>query len=572
MKRIKSVVIVLLSVVLTGCSNANIGQQEMNSVVPVTEIQVIQDADNINIKEAGTFARTDNTVDYAEYFQGISGCAVLYDESSNTYSYYNKGNCETEVSPLSTFKIVSALAGLENNVLENEETTMGYNGTKYPVDTWNSNLTLGEAFENSCVWYFKQVVDKVGQENIQSMLAELQYGNSDISEWNGSNVNSLPELNGFWLESSLKISPLQQVKVLNYIISGENDFSSENIETLKHIMYISELENGILYGKTGTGTNGEAWFIGFLEENKNRIYFAVYLEDMQNKDIVSGNKAKEIAISILSNNSKIQSNIIYDGYSGCWTYEGKTHEQILAEGGLELSCTIKGDNQFLGTLFSQQALTERFASIEDISGKIEQGELYFDYADDEWGNSGTLHIQFLSDSVYIEVSNYNKADGGSDYGISGSFELIRQKEDIAENNITDNLSYNSSWTEEEIIKAINERNQYYISSAYYSEIIDYWENVREVRDISNVIEPLFETDKKYYTKEEFENEPMLIIHLAKNEIYARHGYIFANEDLYNYFMGCIWYNPTCDGTDFDDSIFNEYEKANLEILSNLDTY
>ena len=139
-------------------------------------------------------------------------------------------------------------------------------------------------------------------------------------------------------------------------------------------------------------------------------------------------------------------------------------------------------------------------------------------------------------------------------------------------NITVYPSYNSSWTEEELVNAVNERSQYYRASAYYFEIIDYWENVREVRDISNLIEPLFETDKKYYTKEELENEPMLVIHLAKNEIYARHGYIFVNEDLYNYFMGCIWYSPTCDSADFDDDVFNEYEKANLEILAALDTY
>lgn len=276
--------------------------------------------------------------------------------------------------------------------------------------------------------------------------------------------------------------------------------------------------------------------------------------------------------NIEQSNSEAQDSITFDEYSGYWSYEGKTHEQILAEGGIELSCTITEDNQFSGTLFSQQEITERFASIEDISGKIEQGEVYFDYTDDEWGNSGTLHIQFLSDSIYVEVLNDTNADNGSDYGIGGSFELIRPKENITENDIADNSSYNSSWTEEEIIKAIDERSQYYKASAYYSEIIDYWENVREVRDISNVIEPLFETDKKYYTKEEFESEPMLVIHLAKNEIYARHGYIFINEDLYNYFMGCIWYSPTCDGTDFDDSILNEYEKANLEILANLDTY
>ncbi len=276
--------------------------------------------------------------------------------------------------------------------------------------------------------------------------------------------------------------------------------------------------------------------------------------------------------NIEQNDSEIQDSSTFAGYSGYWSYEGKTHEQIIAEGGIELSCTITEDNQFSGTLYSQQEITERFASIEDISGKIEQEELYFDYSDDEWGNSGTLHIQFLSDSIYVNVLNYKKADSGSDYGINGAFELVRQKEELLKNDTTDNSIYNSSWTEEEIIKAVNERSQYYKASAYYSEIIDYWENAREVRDISNVLEPLFETDKKYYTKEEFESEPMLVIHLAKNEIYARHGYIFNNEDLYNYFMGCIWYSPTCDSTDFDDNIFNEYEKENLEILSDLDTY
>lgn len=60
--------------------------------------------------------------------------------------------------------------------------------------------------------------------------------------------------------------------------------------------------------------------------------------------------------------------------------------------------------------------------------------------------------------------------------------------------------------------------------------------------------------------------------MAKNEIYARHKYIFKNEDLYNYFMGCVRYHPTCEAKDFDDSVLNEYEKANLEILASMDTF
>lgn len=250
--------------------------------------------------------------------------------------------------------------------------------------------------------------------------------------------------------------------------------------------------------------------------------------------------------------------VIYEVYTGNWSNDGRTHDQILSEGGVELSCTITESNRLTGTLFAQQEMTERFAVVEDISGEIEQNELLFDYADDGWGNSGTLNMQFRNDSIYVEILNYCEADGGSDYGISGYYELIRENE--------------AESREKELENTIDERSQYYRASAYYLEIVDYWENVREARDVSNVNEPLFATNKQYYTKENFENEPKLVIHLAKNEIYARHGYIFKNEDLYNYFMGCVWYNPTCKAEDFDDSVLNEYEKANLEILASMDTY
>ncbi len=51
-------------------------------------------------------------------------------------------------------------------------------------------------------------------------------------------------MKSFWLKSSLKISPIQQVNVLNYIFSRENSFDVESVEELKSIMYIAELENG----------------------------------------------------------------------------------------------------------------------------------------------------------------------------------------------------------------------------------------------------------------------------------------------------------------------------------------
>lgn len=126
-----------------------------------------------------------------------------------------------------------------------------------------------------------------------------------------------------------------------------------------------------------------------------------------------------------------------------------------------------------------------------------------------------------------------------------------------------------SLTDEE--KLLNERMEYYRKSAYHDEVISYWEGVRGVTDVSNRIEMLYDSDRLYLTKEIVASDPPVIIHLAKNEIYARHGYIFKNQDLYNYFMGCIWYTPTTAPEDFSDEVFNEFEKENLKLLDELDT-
>lgn len=105
-------------------------------------------------------------------------------------------------------------------------------------------------------------------------------------------------LNGFWLDSSLRISPLEQVEVLNRIFEGYSDYDSRNIEILKRIMLAEETDSQKIYGKTGSG-NGEAWFVGFSEVNGERRYFAIYLNDSEQRDQVSGSKAKEMALEIL---------------------------------------------------------------------------------------------------------------------------------------------------------------------------------------------------------------------------------------------------------------------------------
>ncbi len=72
----------------------------------------------------------------------------------------------------------------------------------------------------------------------------------------------------------------------------------------------------------------------------------------------------------------------YEKYAGVWAVDGATHDDIIAGGGAELVCSIENKNEFAGSFYTQQSGTERFASVDDISGIIENEELYFSFEDD----------------------------------------------------------------------------------------------------------------------------------------------------------------------------------------------
>ena len=92
---------------------------------------------------------------------------MLYDYDKEKYDVYNEEQCNTRYSPYSTFKIVAVLEGLNDGVLISKNTKMKYNGEKYPFDMWNKDMNLNEAFQTSCVWYFRQVIDNIGQEKLK---------------------------------------------------------------------------------------------------------------------------------------------------------------------------------------------------------------------------------------------------------------------------------------------------------------------------------------------------------------------------------------------------------------------
>lgn len=243
--------------------------------------------------------------DYSSYFEGINGCVLFYNAAQKQGEVYQLDLTNRQASPCSTFKIVSTLMGLHEGVLKDVNSKMGYDGkTKYPFEAWNTDLNLKDAFASSCVWYFRKVIDGVGEEKVASTLEALQYGNCDISKWQGDGINGSPDVDGFWLESSLQISPMQQVQVLSKIFEEKAIFTDKERQILKDVMLVEENENYKVYGKTGTGYGDNAWFVGMTEQNGENEYFALRLNEEALKGeksmTITGNKAKEIALKIIA--------------------------------------------------------------------------------------------------------------------------------------------------------------------------------------------------------------------------------------------------------------------------------
>lgn len=72
-----------------------------------------------------------------------------------------------------------------------------------------------------------------------------------------------------------------------------------------------------------------------------------------------------------------------------------------------------------------------------------------------------------------------------------------------------------------------------------------------------------DSDKRKLTENDLQGLSKQNIDLARNEIYARHGYIFKTALYKNYFEKKSWYKPDMN---FSESIFSEIEKYNVKFI------
>ena len=76
-----------------------------------------------------------------------------------------------------------------------------------------------------------------------------------------------------------------------------------------------------------------------------------------------------------------------------------------------------------------------------------------------------------------------------------------------------------------------------------------------------------DSDSRYLTEDDLKGFTAEELRIARNEIYARYGRKFNDSKLQEHFNSMDWYFPMTDPEDFDESLLNDYEIKNLELIA-----
>lgn len=217
-------------------------------------------------------------VNFEKHFRdlGVRGSVLIYDQKGDRTFDSSPQRNQTPFPPASTFKILNSLIALETGVIGDEISVLTWDGVTRELPQWNRDLNMREAFKTSAVWFYQVLARRVGYETMQSWLTKVDYGNHEV----GGKDN----IDQFWLNGNLQITPQEQVNFLRRLYRGDLPFRDRTMAIVKDIMIAEQTPHYVLRGKTGWYGFGRkdiphiGWYVGYLEQNKNVYFFAVNLD------------------------------------------------------------------------------------------------------------------------------------------------------------------------------------------------------------------------------------------------------------------------------------------------------
>ena len=153
----------------------------------------------------------------------------------------------------------------------------------------------------SVVWYSQQIALALGNDRLHKYARAFGYGNADFSGDAGKN-NGLERA---WIASSLQISPLEQIKFLENLVSRKLAVRKDAFDHVNQIVEITHLPDGWdIHAKTGTAyprkpdstfdeSKAYGWFIGWANKGPQTFVFARLIQDERKEPASAGARARD---------------------------------------------------------------------------------------------------------------------------------------------------------------------------------------------------------------------------------------------------------------------------------------
>ncbi|WP_144051465.1 class D beta-lactamase [Geminocystis herdmanii] len=225
-----------------------------------------------------------NDGDFSQHFDklGVEGSIIIYDSKLDQTFEHNSQRNITPFPVASTFKILNSLIALETAVIRDEIAVLTWDGVERSLPVWNRDLNLKEAFQISGVWFYQVLARRIGYNQMTSWIKKVDYGNN--------NTGNPEDIDQFWLNGKLQITPQQQIQFLRRLHHNDLPFADRTISIVKDIMINEKTPDYTIRSKTGWFGYGNpdiqniGWYVGYVETKNNVYFFATNIDIKQEKD------------------------------------------------------------------------------------------------------------------------------------------------------------------------------------------------------------------------------------------------------------------------------------------------
>ncbi|MGX7873083.1 class D beta-lactamase [Mesorhizobium sp. ORM6] len=219
-------------------------------------------------------------------------CTLIAD-AANGKTLYQDGVCDQRFSPASTFKVPLSLIGYDAGILGDEHTpTWDYKPEFNAVKRDQKSVDPVIWERDSILWFSREITRRLGSEKFAGYVSKFNYGNSDVS----GNPGKDDGLTRSWVNSSLKITPVEQVAFLRQLLAGKMPVSAKAHEMTRAIIPSFKAGDWAVQGKTGSTRLGDGgkdkrslgWFVGWARKDGRQIVFARLVVDAHRTEMPKG--------------------------------------------------------------------------------------------------------------------------------------------------------------------------------------------------------------------------------------------------------------------------------------------